>query len=1315
MSFVPQPQSPDQSDALVVADSWTRPTAEALFGGGGEMGERIRALDWSATPIGPMEHWPQSLRTALNICLNSRFPMVLWWGPELVLLYNDAWRPCLGATKHPQALGRPGQEVWPEIWDIIGPQLNSVLATGQATWSDDLLLPMDRYGYTEETYYTYSYSPIHLETGQIGGVFTAVTETTQRVLSERRLGILRDLAALGQAKTAELACQKVMQTLAENAADVPFALIYLLDDPDQPASLVGTTGLEPGTPAAPSSVELTATAAAPWPLWQVAHSAQARLVETSGLGALPGGLWPEPSRQALVLPIAAPGQERPTGLLVAGVSPRRALDDSYRDFFNLVAGQIATAVTNAHVYAEERERAEALAELDRAKTMFFSNVSHEFRTPLTLMLGPVEDALADTEAPLPTRQRERLEALHRNSLRLLKLVNTLLDFSRIEAGRIQAVYEPTPLDQLTAELASAFRSATERAGLRLVVACEPLAEPVYVDRDMWEKIVLNLLSNAFKFTFEGEITVSLRPSAAGVELRVQDTGIGIPASELPRVFERFHRVQGAQARTHEGSGIGLALVQELVRLHGGRIQVESRLGEGTTLTVSLPTGTAHLPPERMQATRALTSTALGSAAYVAEALRWLPEAAANPEFNQAALDAGAAVALAEQWLSLPGLRQVDASLDSAFTPARARVLLVDDNADLRDYLKRLLSGPYTVEAVADGRAALAAIREHLPDLVLTDVMMPHLDGFGLLNALRADPRTHAIPIILLSARAGEESRIEGLEAGADDYLVKPFSARELLARVSANLKMAQLRRQAARRERQLRAETETAYTQISSILESITDAFVAFDHQWHYAYVNGAAARLLHKSREQLLGKQVWQEVFPEQVGTLTYQELHRAVAEQVSVEFEVWDQATNRWLEVSAYPSIDGLSVYFRDVTERRCAEAERLQLLERERAARAQAETANRIKDEFLAVLSHELRSPLNPILGWSSLLLNRRLDEATTRRAVETIERNARLQTQLIEDLLDVSRILQGKLSLKVCTVNLAATIEAAMETVRLAAEAKTLQIQCLLAPSPILVSGDAGRLQQVVWNLLANAVKFTPAGGRVAIRLARMGADAQITVSDTGKGITPEFMPHVFDYFRQADSATTRTFGGLGLGLAIVRHLVELHGGTVWADSEGEGLGATFTVQLPLLTASEHPTRQSQQAEACPELTGVRVLVVDDDVDTRELLVFVLEQAGAKVTAVASAKAALDSLHTSQPDVLVSDIGMPELDGYLLIRQMRGLESEQGGQIPALALTAYAAEIDQQQALTAGFQRHLAKPVEPHHLVIIVAQLVGRSVG
>ncbi|BAY26644.1 putative sensor protein [Calothrix sp. NIES-2100] len=1292
-----------------------------ILAGGGEMRQLMRSLDWSNTAIGDVETWPQSLKTAVQIILGSRYPMFVWWGTDLINFYNDAYIPVLG-QRHPQALGQPASQVWAEIWDTLGPQAEAVLQKGHSSWNQELLLVMQRNGYPEETYFTFSYSPVPQDDGTVGGVFCACTEETLRVVGDRRLHILRELAAnSAEAKTVEDACEISVKTLDRSLYDVPFALLYLLDDTQTRARLMGATRLAPGTPASPQEIEIGSAICDRWSLPAVLAAGKSQLVDLvkSEFADLPGGAWPESPKNAVVLPLTTPGQDRKSGFLIAGISPRRQFDDDYQGFWDLVTGQITTAIANARAYEAERLRAEALAEIDRAKTEFFSNVSHEFRTPLTLMLGPIEDALSDFDASLPPVQRERIEILQRNALRLLKLVNTLLDFSRIEAGRIQAVYEPTDLATLTAEYASVFRSTIEQAGMQLIVDCPPLPEEIYIDREMWEKIVFNLLSNAFKFTFSGTITVKLHYFQNYVDLVVEDTGIGIPSEEIPHLFQRFHRVKGAQGRSFEGSGIGLSLVQEFVELHCGTVTVTSVLGAGSCFIVAIPTGSHHLPKEAICARRTLTSTALGATPYVEEAQRWIPE-----ESRGSVGDKGDEGDEGDEG---------DGIIYSS-VPQEVRILLADDNADMREYLQRLLSSYYQVETVGDGNAALNAVRQNPPDLVLTDVMMPGMDGFELLRSLRCDRKTQDIPIILLSARAGEESRIEGLAAGADDYIVKPFSARELLARVEASLKLAQMRQAAQVREQSLRIQAQTAlrdrqlieaslreseerFRQMAETIESVF--WLADANSQKILYINPAYEQIWGRSCESLYRD------FSSWIATI-----HPDDRQQVQIATEecldkgnhteeyriVRPDGTIRWIRDRSFLVRDGNGQPYRiagvaeDISDLKQAEQEREKLLMGERAAREAAEKASRIKDEFLAVLSHELRSPLNPIIGWSQLLQNGKLNPSKTAEALATIERNAKLQVQLIDDLLDVSRIIQGKLVLNAIPLDLGSVILSALETVRLAADAKSLEIYTNITPK-VSVIGDATRLQQIVWNILANAVKFTPSGGKIEVGLTCVGSNALLQVRDTGKGISAEFLPYVFEHFQQEDGSITRKFGGLGLGLAIARQLVELHGGTVAVDSPGEGEGATFRVQIPLsLDLLPTPALTTTDEQAL-NLNGIHILVVDDDADSRNLIAFVLRQHQAKVTATASGKEALQALVQAIPDILISDIGMPEMDGYMLMQKIRA--SPQGKSIPAIALTAYAGEVNQQKAIAAGFQRHIVKPVDPHAVVAITVELVRQQ--
>lgn len=1113
-----------------------RPQEEMeLFSGGGEMGALMRAFDWAASPLGSVSQWPQSLRSAVDICLHCSFPTAVCWGPELFWLYNDNYTSILGA-KHPSVLGRPLREVFPEIWSIIEPMFQRVLDTGQATLGIDFMLPLERHGYIEECYFNFSYSPIRDDDGQVGGVFIPVAETTEKVIGERRLRTLRDLAARSfEAKEVEAACRTAAETLATNPHDLPFALLYLVDGARQQARLVSTAGIAAGTQASPYAVALENLGEAPqdWPLAEVARTGKVKLVENLGqrFGLLPSGAWPTPPHAALVLPITLPGQALPSAFLVAAISPRKALNADYRTFYDLVAQQVATSLAGASALEEERKRAAALAELDRAKTAFFSNVSHEFRTPLTLMLGPLEELLVQRSGTSVV-DRAEIELVYRNGLRLLKLVNTLLDFARIEAGRVQAVYEATDLAQLTTELASVFRSACERAGLRLTVDCSPLPEPVYVDREMWEKIVLNLLSNAFKFTFVGEIKVRLAAYDAQIKLRVSDTGVGIPAAELPHLFERFHQVQGARGRTQEGTGIGLALVQELVKLHGGTVQAESVKGQGSTFTVILPRGSAHLPANRLGASRTLVSSAVGARTYVEEALRWLPE---DVQSGDASLEVSAAA-----------LPHGASSLTVSSRP-RARILLADDNVDMRQYLRRLLSAQYEVEVVADGVAALTAARRRPPDLVLADVMMPRLDGFGLLQALRTDPRTNTVPVVLLSARAGEESRVEGLAAGADDYIIKPFSARELLARVNAHLEMAWLRQEAARREHALRQEAEKAREQVSHILESITDGCVVLDPEWRISSMNAAAERFVNQAREEILGKNYW-EAFPTVRGTVTETELRRAMAERMPVEFESLYAPLQKWFEARVYPLENGgLSGFFRDITERKQAAVE--------------LQRSNDELRQFAYIVSHDLQEPLRMISSYVNLLARRyqgKLDASADDYIAFAVDGAQRMQ-QMITALLTYTRV--GGQSWKVAAVNCEALIARVLMDLQMAIKESNATITHDPLPT---VQGDEIQLAQVLQNLISNALKFrkdTPP--HIHISAQREEGHWRFSVRDNGIGIDPGQVGRLFQVFQRLH--TRQEYPGTGIGLAICKKIIERHGGRIWIDSlPAQGATVYFTI-------------------------------------------------------------------------------------------------------------------------------------------------------
>ncbi|MDP9105373.1 MAG: ATP-binding protein, partial [Candidatus Eremiobacteraeota bacterium] len=729
------------------------------------MATLIARYPWADHPLGALHAWPQSLKTAVSLILNSRHPMWIGWGREMSFLYNDAYLHVLGLAKHPWALGRPASEVWAEIWDVCGPLADKVFRHGEASFVDDVRLLMNRGDFLEETFYSFSYSPIRDESGEVGGLFCPSNDVTAKVLGARRSRTLSELVtnALVQ-KSPAAACASAAATLAKNADDVPFALIYMVDGD-------GCT-LQEAVGVADAGDVLAAAVAG------VVRDGRPQRLALRDVDVLLLHPAEQQVADAVVLPMAGGAEARPIGALVAAVNPTRPLDDEYRAFFELVSSNIGAAVQNARAAEEEKRRIDLLAEMDRAKTVFFSNVSHEFRTPLTLMLGP----LGELSQSQDERNRTLASTARRNALRLLKLVNTLLEFSRLEAGRNDAVFAPADLAGLTRDVASSFRSAIEGAGLRFRIETA-LDEPVFVDSSMWERILLNLLSNALKFTFEGGITVTLRRAGDCAELCVSDTGVGIAPNDLPQLFERFHRVRGAKSRTHEGTGIGLALVRDLAALHGGTVDAESAVGKGTSFRVRVPLGSAHLDAAKI--------VAHDGTSYASVVEQYLADVDAT------VVRAGTAVAAAPTTGS-----------------SRPRILLADDNADLRDYVGGILSGRHDVTAVTNGREGLDAARAGSFDLIVSDVMMPEMDGFEFLAGVRADDRIAATPFVMLSARAGEEASLEGLREGADDYIVKPFSAEELLARVYAQLNGAAIRERATQ---DLRASEERFRTLAASL------------------------------------------------------------------------------------------------------------------------------------------------------------------------------------------------------------------------------------------------------------------------------------------------------------------------------------------------------------------------------------------------------------------------------------------------------------------------------------------------------------------
>ncbi len=962
---------------------------EDIFAGGGEMGALLRSYNWPETPFGPISQWPASLTTAVSICLNSRFPMVIWWGEEFRLLYNDAFRPILG-DRHPRAIAQPGAAVFSESWHIVGPQLIELVETKAANRVEDLLIPVFRAGYLEESYYTYSYSPLLLQSGDVGGVFTVISETTKQILSDRRLATLTHLSTQSsEAKTVDEVYALTAEILARNPADIPFAALYQLNTAKTQAVLCSQTPIENDTVPLPPVINISKSD--PWLFESVLHTQAAVTVEdlSGRFGKVPTGTFSLPVDQARVLPIRALRRRNLTRLLIVGINPARQLDADYSAFFDLIAGHMASAIANTNSQIAEQA---LKASEEKLKSFVDANV---IGILFANVAGDVREANDE----------------------LLRIVG----YSRedLQAGRLRWI-DVTPPEHLPLDM-QAIAEAKETG------ACTPY-EKEYIRQD---------------------------------------------GSRVPVL-------------------IGFSLMGE----------------------------------EREEAV-----------AFVLD--------------------------------------------------------------------------------VSDRKRAQEALRQREAELSAV---------------------TNTVPVMISFIDADQRYRFNN--RGYEEWFGQP----------AAEIYGTHLRD----------AVSESEYEAIRPYVERVlAGEQVTYENQ---VFLNNGASCYL----------------------SATY--------------VPRFDQAG----------AVEGFVALINDVTDRRRIEIEREQLLQSEKAAREAAERANRIKDEFLAVISHELRTPLNPIVGWSQLLRRGQLSAEKTSLALDAIERNAKLQVQLIGDLLDISRVLRGKMSLVKTRVDLSQVMTAALDTVQLAAETKSIDIEVSI--ESCIVAGDEGRLQQVIWNLLSNAVKFTSKGGKVSATLALVDNQAQVRVTDTGKGISADFLPYVFEHFRQEDYSTTRQFGGLGLGLAITRQIVEMHGGTVKAESGGENEGSTFTVTIPLVPLASNLPVARPSVAVKDDLTGVLVLVVDDEIDSQEITAFMLEQAHAAVMIASSGSEALRKIEQSVPDVLISDVGMPDMDGYMLMRQIRQLPANKGGKMLAIALTAYAGESDYKQAIAAGFHRHLAKPIDPTDLVSSILTLL-----
>ncbi len=1141
-------------------------TVDTLFTSDGEMGELMRSLDWSRTPLGAVESWTLSLRTLVSMMLSNDFGMLIFWGADLVQMYNDGYRPILGSLKHPQALGQCARDCWPEIWDVIAPMFEQVLTTGKAVSSNDFILYMNRYGFIEETHFIYSYSPLRDDDSSINGILVTVSETTEQVLANRRVQVLQELALqLYQVVSDQQICQISPEVLTSSREDVPFALIYLLEEDGRQAHLAGASGLLPRTDFAPAMITLNEQTDICWwskPMQSRTMQIVTDLTAWDGFATAGEWLYPEPPHTALSLPLIDGSTQEIIGFLIIGISPRLALDEKYQGFLELAASQIGTALIKANAYKTERDRAEALQESEE-----------RFRT------------LADNIAQFAWMADASGWIFWYNQ-RWYDYTGTTLE--DMQGWGWQQVHHPEHVERVTEK----FRKCIETG-------------------ETWED------------TFP---------------LRRKDGQYG------------WFLSRAIPIRDQQG---------KILRWFGTNTDITDR---------------RQVEIERDRS------------------LQLEQTARAEVEFQRSRLSS--------ILLQAPAFIAIGRGRDSIFEFANPPYYEIVGN--------RELMGRSVREAFPELEGqGFFELLEHVFD---TGEMFVGEEMPVLLNR-RGDGSLDKIFInFVYQALYDSNNIIEGVLVFGFE-VTNQVVARQRVEALAEDLKAQQI-------------ALKKSEARFSRLVEANIIGVILVSSNGTILEANDAFLRIVGYSREDLHnGLLNWYEMTPPEYYAQDEQILQELFTSGSYTPFEkeyICKDGNRVPVLIGATPLEDeqlAWVCFVLDLTESKKSETLLRQQTE-------DLSRLNQVKDDFLATVSHELRTPLNAMLGWATILRSKKLDEVTIDRALETIERNARAQNQLINDLLDVSRIITGKLRLDVRPITLISLIESAIDSIRPAAEAKKIRIESILDPAAGPVSGDSDRLQQVFWNLLANAVKFTPKGGRVQIRLERVNSHVELTVSDTGQGISPEFLPYVFDRLQQANSKTTRLHGGLGLGLAIVRHLVELHGGNVSADSAGEGLGATFTVNLPITifrptspTERVHPTiSDATPVIAAIRLDSLKVLIVDDELDAREMLAALLSENGAQVRTAGSARDALNIImqcNSDQlPDVLISDIGMPEVDGYMFIRQVRALTLEQGGRISAIALTAYARTEDRIRALSSGFQSHVPKPVEPAEFLTVVPSFIKR---
>ncbi|TDL18928.1 hypothetical protein BD410DRAFT_792720 [Rickenella mellea] len=1367
----------------------SRTSFSSLFSSGTVgMRELIDNHDWSQTPLGPRSSWPTSLRTVLSAVLTNPFPSALWWGRDLILLYNDAYAEMAG-TKHPRIFAQHGSEAWAEIWDNIGPIALRVFEGEAVAKKDDLLFfnRLTDARLPEECYHSWNWLPIEQEDGKVGGFLNGTFDTTQKVVTERRMEALRGLSSnAALCRTQAEFASAILDFLNRCELEAPFAAFYFAStDGDSRAGqgsygprtsyirqpidgrpvriklrIAGTVGiptphssvldqyeicLDPLSPStvpiptkgdmsesvsalqsesetsnspgrslrtrttssncspdrvatnnelsdsdastvtplvsspepissAPSLLERlsdssvssnssirTSTSASSATVTPASVTGSSHSSPTSTSDPSPRSLWPfieaftsrravhaahlpphitegfaprgwgEIAREAVVIPIAADDADVPGAVLILGLNSRRPYDDDYASWIDLTRVSLNALLTAVKGRESDALRAEQLAQLDDAKTSFFSNASHELRTPLTLISGPLQDTIALATDPLV---KENLKLAQRNVTRLARLVDSLMDFSKIAANKLEGRFKPVELGSFTADLASLFRSVIEKSHIEYVVDCEVNEDKIcYIDKDFWEKVVFNLIGNAFKYTLKGSINVSLEFERDHAQFHVRDTGVGIPQQDIGKVFDRFHRVDSV-SRSYEGTGIGLSLTKELVRLHGGTLTVsswpeaESAEDHGSLFTVTIPVGKDHLPPSHIMQNRDdIPASRMYARGIVDEATHWSTRAPGDDKTPSDSSDSG-------------GNSELGSRMDPStlFFDKNDVILLVEDSSDMRRYMKSLLAPYCKVVEAPNGQEALQILNFVKPSLILTDVMMPIVDGYELIATVRQRPDTRLIPMILVTAKEGEESRVEGLLSGADDYLGKPFNSKELIARVHLQMQLGKRR-----------AELEAKF------LERTREIHLLSDLSPVGIFRAGSDGRMLYvnprwweiSGHRNTMSIDDWPESVTPTDNAKVLHAWHSAVNLHKSASLEFCFKNGN-YAKGQFEPLITdtgectGVIGTITDVSDQRLFEATRLaHAQEREATARRRAEEAEERRREadrrrrgqelLIDVTSHELRQPVSAILNCSSLvrtnlaILREDLGHCRTQQtpftpsqaliedidddldALDAIYQCGLAQERIANDVLSLSRLQLEVLSIQPVECDLALEVQRIVSIFRNEVKMKRIGLDVRIGQSfetlgVDLVKADKSRFSQVITNLLSNGIKFTdtsttrreilvtaevsrhapPEGGPCVPPPLENQSPIEphvetpvyvyVAVRDSGPGLNPDDLALLFQRFQQG-SNSHNVFGGSGLGLFVSRKLCDLMGGRIDVDSV-YGEGATFRFYVQATTVPRH---------------------------------------------------------------------------------------------------------------------------------------------